>query len=143
MFSVEQIFQVDVKHVSALLTYDHLWAMSDDQTVTTPQRIVKAPTSDSVLIHSNWVVEQVPFPFDAIGLLPKARQVEMLFPSLIEELPEGNSNLKLSVCVQKNYYSQSYLVIMQTYTCPDAYNGAEMERKTPNMCTIRRNVSKL
>lgn len=84
-----QIFQVDVKHVSALLSYDHLWAMSDDQTVTTPQRIAKVPKADSALIHSNWVVEQVPFPFDVIGLLPKTRQVEMVFSSLIESLPQG------------------------------------------------------
>ena len=65
--------------------------MSDDQTVTTPQGIVRAPKVDSVLIHSNWVVEQLPFPFDIIGLLPKTRQVEMVFASLNEKLPQGNS----------------------------------------------------
>ena len=84
-----QIFQVDVKHVSPLLSYDHLWAMSDDQTVTTPQRIAKVPKADSALIHRHWVVEQVPFSFDVIGLLPKTRQVEMVFSSLIETLPQG------------------------------------------------------
>ena len=88
-FSSEQIFQVDLKHVSALLTYDHLWAMSDDKTVTTPQRIVKTSKVEPSLIHSNWVVEQLPFPFDVIGLLPKSRQVEMVFSSLIETLPQG------------------------------------------------------
>jgi len=79
--------------VSALLTYDHLKAMSDDQTMTTPQRIVKAPKVESDLIHSNWVVEQVPFPFDVIGLLPKTRQVEMVFSSLIEPLPQGTPSV--------------------------------------------------
>ncbi|CAH3194514.1 unnamed protein product, partial [Porites evermanni] len=83
------IFQVDLKHVSALLTYDHLWAMSDDKTVTTPQGIVKTSKVEPSLIHGNWVVEQLPFPFDVIGLLPKSRQVEMVFSSLIETLPQG------------------------------------------------------
>lgn len=75
--------------MSALLTYDHLWSMSDDKTVTTPNRTVKVPKTDSVLTNSNWAVEQVPFPFDVIALLPKSRQVEMVFSSLIETPPQG------------------------------------------------------
>jgi len=84
-----QIYQVDVKHVSKLLTYDHLWSMSDDKTVTTPHSTVKVPKADSALTNSNWVVEQLPFPFDVIGLLPKSRQVEMVFSSLIQTTPQG------------------------------------------------------
>ena len=84
-----QIFQVDVEHVSALLSFDHLRGMCNDRTVTTPERIFKVPRTDSVLVQSNWVVEQVPFPFDVISLLPKTRQVEMLFPSLKETSPQG------------------------------------------------------
>ena len=84
-----QIYQVDLKHVSALLTYDHLSGMSDDQTVTTPHRTVKVPKADSRLTNSNWVVERLSFPFDVIGLLPKSRQVEMVFSSLIETSPQG------------------------------------------------------
>ena len=87
-----QIFQVDVKHVSALLSFDHLRGMCNDHTVTTPQRIVKVPRTDSVLVQSNWVVEQVPFPFDVISLLPKTRQVEMVFSSLIESSPQGTGS---------------------------------------------------
>lgn len=84
------IFQVDVEHVSALLSFDHLRGMCNDCTVTTPERIFKVPRTDSVLVQSNWVVEQVPFPFDVISLLPKTRQVEMLFPSLKETSPQGS-----------------------------------------------------
>ena len=86
--------------MSALLTYDHLWGMSDDQTVTTPHRTVKVPKADSILTSSNWVVEKLPFPFDVVGLLPKTRQVEMVFPSLIETSPQGISWLKLLAFVK-------------------------------------------
>ena len=91
---VYQIFEVDAKHVSALLTYDHLWAMCNDETVITPLRIVKVPKPNLDLIHRNWVVEQVPFPFDVIDLLPKIRQVEMVFSSLIETSPQGNTSIE-------------------------------------------------
>ena len=93
LFTVDQIYQVDVKHVSALLTSEHLWDMTDDKTANTPHRTVKVPKSDSVLTNSNWVVEQLPFPFDAIGLLPKSRQVELVFSSLFETSPQGTNRL--------------------------------------------------
>lgn len=89
MLLFHQIYQVDVKHVSALLTYDHLLGMSDDPIVTTPHRTAKVPKADSILTNSNWVVEQLQFPFDIIGLLPKTRQVEMVFSSLFETVPQG------------------------------------------------------
>ena len=54
---------------------------------------------------------------------------------VIESIFSGND--------QQKVYSQSYRVIMQTCTCPEAYNGGEMERIAPNMCRIRRNVSEL
>ena len=84
-----QIYQADVKHVSALLTYDHLLSMCDDKTVTTPQRSCKASHESSLLFKSNWIVEQSPFPFDIIDLLSKTRQVEMVFSSLIETSSPG------------------------------------------------------
>ena len=87
-----QIFQVDVEHVSALLSFDHLRGMCNDRTVTTPERIFKVPRTDSVLVQSNWVVDQVPFPFDVISLLPKTRQVEMVFSSLKETSPQGTGS---------------------------------------------------
>ena len=66
--------------------------MCNDRTITTPEIIFKVPRTDSVLVQSNWVVDQVPFPFDVISLLPKTRQVKMVFSSLKETSHQGTGS---------------------------------------------------
>ncbi|XP_048580524.1 KICSTOR complex protein SZT2 isoform X3 [Nematostella vectensis] len=92
-FEVPQaIFENDYYYVSALLTFDCVWRMCDDQLITSPPELPAAivprpPPSPA----RNWSVESVPLPLDVIQLLPKARQTEMVFSSLSEcatQVPE-------------------------------------------------------
>ena len=85
-----QIFERDIRYVTAHLTFDHLMRMCDDRVVVAPEkpplRIHPSPPDN---LQKNWTVEQLPFPFDILELLPKSRQVEMVFSSLIETLTQS------------------------------------------------------
>lgn len=89
------MFPKDLKYVTGLLTFDHLWRMCDDQTIHTPENTLKfvpGTSAPSFTLDKNWIVDELPFACDVIQLLHGARQVEMLFSSLIEG-PEGSMSI--------------------------------------------------
>ena len=84
-----QIFEHDARYVKAHLTFEHLMRMCDDKVVGTPERPLRTRPRPLDCQLKNWTVEQLPFAFDVIELLSRGREVEMVFSSLIETLPQG------------------------------------------------------
>ena len=91
-----QMFPKDLKYIRGLLTFDHLWRMCDDQMIHTPENTLKfvpGTSAPSFTLDKNWIVDELPFACDVIQLLHEARQVEMLFSSLIEGSERSNFRL--------------------------------------------------
>ncbi|XP_020912267.1 KICSTOR complex protein SZT2 isoform X2 [Exaiptasia diaphana] len=88
----QAIFEADYKYVSAFLTFERLWCMCDDQVISAPSWTDSPlPGRISPSPDRNWTVESVLYPFDPILILPKTRQVEMVFSSVKEATGQDSS----------------------------------------------------
>ena len=76
--------------------------MCDDQTIHTPENTLKFVPGNrelSMTLDKNWIVDELPFAYDVVQLLQNARQVEMLFSSLIEGSERGSTIILTLVLV--------------------------------------------